>query len=99
MQFPESTEIGGTWRDGTKQYIEVEIRPCTVNCHPDYELSNPAYDANIEEFFYYFGSYIKFLEAVSEFGKYEEPFDKIIGTTFSIYLDSTSIMRKTLVLE
>lgn len=99
MQFPKSTRIGGNWRDGTKQYIEVKIRPCTVDCDPLYELSNPDYETNIAEFFYLFGSYIKFLEAISEFGKYDKPFDRIIGSTYTIYLDSSSIIRKNLVLE
>lgn len=97
MQFPEETKIGGNWRDGTKQYIEVKILPCTVDC--EYYTTDLDYDTKIAGFFSLFGSYIKFLEAISEFGKYDQPFDRIIGSTYTIYLDSSSIMRKTLILE
>jgi hypothetical protein len=71
--------------------------PCTVDC--EYYLGDADYEQKITEFFYLFGSYFKFLESVSEFGKYDKPFDRIIGSTYTTYLDNTSIITKTLFLE
>jgi hypothetical protein len=63
MPFSKTTKIGGNWRDGTKQYIEVTVMPCTVDC--DLYLNDPDYVSKISELFYYSASTFKFLDSIS----------------------------------
>ena len=85
LQFEEDVDIGGDRMQGTKKYLEVKLSPCVVDCA--IETSDPLYSATVEEFFYYYGFYIGFMDSTSDYSNYSSPISQIFSADLEVTID------------